>query len=95
MHVQLIVQTLFWKKIWYFFEKSMIKRWFIQRVTNNYMLCIYLIPVSNYNSIISAQSDIINDLLPSIIPRTFWSDIMKYDNRSNNMLDYLNLGDTT
>ena len=59
------------------------------------MLCIYSIIVRNDNYVSSAQSDILNDLLPFIIPWKFWSDIMEDDNWSNNMLDYFTLGDTT
>ena len=58
------------------------------------MLCIYYIPVSNDNYVISAQSEILYDLLPFIILCTFWSDITEYDNQSNNMLDYFTFGDT-
>ena len=71
------------------------KKWCIWIVTNNEMLCIYSIIVRNDNYVSSAQSDILNDLLPFIIPWKFWSDIMEDDNWSNNMLDYFTLGDTT
>ena len=58
------------------------------------MLCIYSIPVSNDNSVISAQADIVDGLLPFRIPWTFMSDAMEDKNRSNNILDYLTLSDT-
>ena len=58
------------------------------------MLRIYSIPIRNDNSAIHAQSDILNDLLPFIIPWTFWSDTMEDYNQSNNMLDYFTLGGT-
>ena len=67
----------------------------IRIVTNDEILRIYSIPISNDNSIICAQYDILEDLLPFIIIWTFWSDIMEYDNRSNNMLDYFTLGNNT
>ena len=41
------------------------------------MLRIYSIPIRNDNSAIHAQADILNDLLPFIIPWTFRSDIME------------------
>ena len=63
------------------------KKCFIRRVTNDEMLCIYSIPIRNYNYIIYSQADILDNLPPFSIPWTFWSDIMEDDNRSNNMLD--------
>ena len=51
--------------------------------------------VSSDNYVIITQYDILNEMLPFSILRTFWSDIMEYDNQSNNMLDYFTLGDTT
>ena len=59
------------------------------------MLRIYYIMVRNEKSIISAQSDILDDFLPFRIPWGFWSDIMEDDKQSNTMLDYFMLGDTT
>ena len=44
------------------------RKWFIQRVTNNKMLCIHSITVSNDNYVISDQSDILDNLLPFSIP---------------------------
>ena len=58
------------------------------------MLCIYSRPVSNDNSVINAQTDILDDLLSFSIPWNFLSDIMEYDNRINHMLDYFMLVDT-
>ena len=59
------------------------------------MLHIYYIPVSNVSSVISDQANIFNNFLRFIILGTFWSDIREDDNRSNHMLDYFMLGDTT
>ena len=57
------------------------------------MLSIYSILISNDNSIINAQNEILDDLLSFIIQCTFRSDILEDDNESNNMLDYFMLGD--
>ena len=51
------------------------------------MLRVYSIPISHSNSVINAQDDILGDLLPFSIPWKFCSDIMEYENRSNNMLN--------
>ena len=58
------------------------------------MLRIYSIKVSNDNDVISAQSEILDDLLPFIITWTFWSDINENYNRSDKMLDNVTLCDT-
>ena len=71
------------------------KKCFIQIFTNDEMLSVYYIPISNDSSVIYYQSDILNDLLPFSIPWTFWFNIMEDNNRSNNMLDYFMLGYTT
>ena len=59
------------------------------------MLCIYSIPFSNDDFVIGAQDDLLYDLLPFSITWKFWSDIIEVDNRSNSMLYYFMLGDTT
>ena len=59
------------------------------------MLRIYYIPLSSDNYVISAQSYILNNLLPFRIPCKFRSDITEDDNRSSNILDYFMLGHTT
>ena len=56
-------------------------------MTNNEIMCIYFIPVINDNHVISAQSEIIDDLLSFRITWKFRSDIMEDENWSNNMLD--------
>ena len=56
---------------------------------------MYSIPIGNDNSIINAQADMLDYLLPFIIPWTFRSDIMEDDNWSNNILDCFTLGDIT
>ena len=53
------------------------KKWFIRIVTNDEMLRIYYIPIRNDSSVINSQADILDDLLPFIIPWKFWSDIME------------------
>ena len=58
------------------------------------MMCIYSITVKSDNSVISAQANILHDLLPFRIPWILQSDIMEDLNWSNNMLDYFTLGDT-
>ena len=58
------------------------------------MLRVYYIPISNDNYVIYDQADILDNLLPFRIQWIFWSDIMEYDNQSNNMLDNFTLGDT-
>ena len=62
------------------------KKWFILTVANGEMLCIYSILISNDDSVINYQADILDNLLPFSFPWTFCSDIMEYDNRSNNIL---------
>ena len=62
-HDQMIVQTLFLEDDLVLFAKSV-----IQRVTNNEMSRIYYIPIKNDNYVINAQSDILDNLLPFIIP---------------------------
>ena len=59
------------------------------------MFRIYSIPIENDYSVINAQADILDDLLPFRILWKFRSDITENDNRSNNMLDSLKLGDST
>ena len=71
------------------------RKWFIQIVTNNKKLCIYSIPVRNKRYVISDQYDILDELLPFIIPWTFRYNTQEDYNRSNNILDYSMLGYTT
>ena len=59
------------------------------------MLCIYSIPIINDSSIINYQPEILDDLLPFIIPWKFFSDIIEDDNWGNKMLYYFTLGDTS
>ena len=75
--------------------KTSDKKWFIRILTNNEMFRIYSIPSSNDNYAICSQDDILDELQPFRIPCTFWYDILEDDNRINNMLDYLTLGDST
>ena len=57
------MHTLFLEDDLVLLTKSVIK-WFMRRVTNDEMLRIYYIPVSNDNYVINAQSEILYDLLP-------------------------------
>ena len=59
------------------------------------MLRIYYIPISNENSVINDQADILDNFLSFRIPWEFWSYVMGDDNRSNDMLDYFTLADNT
>ena len=59
------------------------------------MLRIYYIPISNDNYIIIAQAEILDNSLPFSIPWKFLSYIMEYENRSDKILYYFTLGDTT
>ena len=44
--------------------KTSDKKWFIRILTNNEMFRIYSIPIENDYSLINAQADILDDLLP-------------------------------
>ena len=59
------------------------------------MLHIYSIPISNDDSVINDQADILEDLQPFSIPWKLWYGIMEDENRSNTILYYFTLGDTT
>ena len=63
----MVVQALFLEDYLILLAKSLIN-FFIQRVTNNEMLRIYSIPISNDNDVINAQAEILDDLLPFSIP---------------------------
>ena len=69
------------------------RKWYIGRVTNNEILRIYSIPFSSYNYVISAQTEIFDNLLPFIISWTFLYDVMEDDNRINKILYYFTIGD--
>ena len=64
-------------------------------MNNDEKLHIYYLPVRNYNSVIIAQSDTLDDLLTLGIQWKIRSDIMEYYNWSKNRLDYFSLGYTT
>ena len=71
------------------------KKLFIQIVNNYEIFRIYSTPLSNEDCFISAQANILDELLTFRIQLTFSSDIMEDDNWINNMLDFFTLGYTS